>query len=567
MWLTFSGHEAARDFRTRFREASMRNFALTLVAGASLLIQPIAASAQAASEAAQRPARAAPGRGDEPGQTGQAPEMKSERGEQAKAGKLTDADIATAPIHEVAKASHHAVTINGRSIPYTATAGTLTLRDDDGKPTASMFYVAYVAERARGEAERPVTFLYNGGPGSASLWLHMGSFGPVRVETNAPNPASAPPFHVVNNNESLLDKSDLVFLDAIGAGYSRPLGDTPGKTFWGVDQDIDAFARGVTRYVSINHRWNAPKFLFGESYGTPRTAGLVYALQQQGMAFNGVLILSSILNYGVRDSGFDHIYQTYLPSYAAAAAYHHRLAAPPADLPAFLKEVRAFANGPYVAALAKGDDISDAERDAVARQMSAYTGLSEAFLKRANLRVDLQRFRKELLRDQKKTIGRYDSRFTAFDADSAGEGPEFDASDVQVSGPFNAALHDYLERDLGYVTDLTYRPSGQGINQAWDWKHKAPGSQRASQVADTALDLSAAMRENPKLKLYSLNGLYDMATPFFGTEYDINHMNLDPSLKGNVRFAYYPSGHMVYLNPDALKAMKADVAKFYDDAK
>jgi carboxypeptidase C (cathepsin A) len=412
-----------------------------------------------------------------------------------------------------------------------------------------------------------VTFLYNGGPGSASLWLHMGSFGPVRVETNAPNPASAPPFHVVNNNESLLDKSDLVFLDAIGAGYSRPLGDTPGKTFWGVDQDIDAFARGVTRYVSINHRWNAPKFLFGESYGTPRTAGLVYALQQQGMAFNGVLILSSILNYGVRDSGFDHIYQTYLPSYAAAAAYHHRLAAPPADLPAFLKEVRAFANGPYVAALAKGDDISDAERDAVARQMSAYTGLSEAFLKRANLRVDLQRFRKELLRDQKKTIGRYDSRFTAFDADSAGEGPEFDASDVQVSGPFNAALHDYLERDLGYVTDLTYRPSGQGINQAWDWKHKAPGSQRASQVADTALDLSAAMRENPKLKLYSLNGLYDMATPFFGTEYDINHMNLDPSLKGNVRFAYYPSGHMVYLNPDALKAMKADVAKFYDDAK
>jgi carboxypeptidase C (cathepsin A) len=220
-----------------------------------------------------------------------------------------------------------------------------------------------------------------------------------------------------------------------------------------------------------------------------------------------------------------------------------------------------------VAALAKGDDISDAERDAVARQMSAYTGLSETFLKRANLRVDLQRFRKELLRDQKKTIGRYDSRFTAFDADSAGEGPEFDASDVQVSGPFNAALHDYLERDLGYVTDLTYRPSGQGINQAWDWKHKAPGSQRASQVADTALDLSAAMRENPKLKLYSLNGLYDMATPFFGTEYDINHMNLDPSLKGNVRFAYYPSGHMVYLNPDALKAMKADVAKFYDDAK
>ena len=544
----------------------MRNFALTLVAGASLLAQPLAAIAQPA-PTPQRTARPAPPKGDEPAPGADAPMMKSERGEQARANKIIDADIASAPVHEAAKTSHHAVTINGRSIPYTATAGTLTLRDDDGKPTASMFYVAYVAERAKGEAERPVTFLYNGGPGSASLWLHMGSFGPVRVETNAPNPASAPPFHVINNNESLLDKSDLVFLDAIGAGYSRPLGDTPGKTFWGVDQDIDAFARGITRYVTLNHRWNSPKFLFGESYGTPRTAGLVYALQQRGMAFNGVLILSSILNYGVRDSGFDHIYQTYLPTYAAAAAYHHRLASQPTDLTAFLKEVRDFANGPYVAALAKGDDIPPAELDAVAKQMSGYTGLSVDFLKRANLRVDLQRFRKELLRDQRRTIGRYDSRFTAIDADAAGEGPDFDASDVQVSGPFNAALHDYLERDLGYTTDMTYWPSGPGINQAWDWKHKAPGSNRASQVADTALDLSAAMRENPKLKLYSLNGWYDMATPFFGTEYDINHMNLDPSLKGNVRFAYYPSGHMVYLNPDALKSMKADVAKFYDDAR
>jgi carboxypeptidase C (cathepsin A) len=542
----------------------MRRLALTLVAGACLLAQTGVASAQAASEAAQRPVRAP---GAESSRTGQAPEKTSERGERAASNKLSDADIATAPIQEQAKATHHTASINGRSIPYTATAGTLTIRDDDGKPTASMFYVAYVADRGKGEAERPVTFLYNGGPGSASLWLHMGSFGPVRVETNAPNPASAPPFKIINNNDSLLDKSDLVFLDAIGAGYSRPIGDTPGKTFWGVDQDIDAFARAITRYVSINHRWNSPKFLFGESYGTPRTAGLVYALQEEGMQFNGVLILSSILNYGVRDAGFDHIHQTYLPTYAAAAAYHHKLAVQPTDMTAFLKEVRDFANGPYVAALAKGHDISDAEKDAVARQMSAYTGLSVDFIKKADLRVDLARFRKELLRDQGKTIGRYDSRFTAMDMDEAGEQPEYDASDVQVSGPFNAALHDYLERDLGYETQLIYRPSGQGINQAWDWKHKPPGANRPSQVADTALDLSAAMRRNPKLKLYSLNGWYDMATPFFGTEYDINHMQLDASLRGNIRFAYYPSGHMVYLNPEALKAMKADVAKFYDDAR
>jgi carboxypeptidase C (cathepsin A) len=542
----------------------MRRLALTLVAGACLLVQSSAASAQQASETAQRPAA----RASEPeSRTGLAPEKTSPRGERAASNKLSDADIATAPINEVARTSRHSVSINGRQIPYTATAGTLTLRDDDGKPIASMYYVAYVADRGKGEAERPVTFMYNGGPGSSSMWLHMGSFGPKRVETNAPNPASPGPFRIVNNNDSLLDKSDLVFLDAIGAGYSRPLGDTPGKTFWGVDQDIDAFAKAITRYITINHRWNSPKFIFGESYGTTRSGGLAYALQDQGIMLNGVLILSSILNYGTRDSGFDHIYQTYLPSYAVTAAYHNKLAQKPADMTAFLKEVRDFANGPYVAALAKGSDISEAELDAVARQMSAYTGLSVDFLKRANLRVDLSRFRKELLRDQRRTVGRYDSRFTAIDSDAAGENPEYDASDVQVSGPFIAAVHDYTEKELGYVTDLAYRPSGQGINQAWDWKHKAPGQQRASQVANTALDLSVAMRQNPKLKLYSLNGWYDMATPFFGTEYDINHMNLDPSLRGNVRFAYYPSGHMVYLNPQALTQMKADVAKFYDDAK
>ena len=539
----------------------MRRLIVSILAGVAVLSLTDRASAQPTTESYAR----APRKGDEPGQ---AAAMADKKGEPAaKAGKLSDADAVTAPVHEQAKATRHAVTINGRSIPYAATAGTLTLRDDDGKPTASMFYVAYVADRAKGEPERPVTFLYNGGPGSASLWLHMGSFGPVRVETNAPNPASAPPFKVINNNDSLLDKSDLVFLDAIGSGYSRPLGDTPGKTFFGVDQDIDTFARAITRYVTLNHRWNSPKYLFGESYGTPRTAGLVYALQDQGMAFNGVLILSSILNYGVRDAGFDHIYQTYLPSYAAAAAYHHKLANPPTDLTAFLKDVRAFANGPYVAALAKGHDISEAEKDQVARQMAGYTGLSVEFIKRADLRVDLGRFRKELLRDQKRTVGRYDSRFTAMDLDADGETPEYDASDVQVGGPFTSALHDYLEWDLGYVTDLDYRRSGLGVNQAWDWKHKPPGANRPSQVADTGLDLSAAMRQNPKLKLYSLNGLYDMATPFFGTEYDIAHMQLDASLKANIRFAYYASGHMVYLNPEALKLMKADVAKFYDDAR
>lgn len=503
---------------------------------------------------------------DEPGSTGTLVERRSERGQQAGERKISDFDIATAPVNEVAKTSRHGVTLGGRAIAYTATAGTLTIRDDDGKPIASMFYVAYVADRAKGEAERPVTFLYNGGPGSASLFVHMGMFGPMHVLTEAPNAVHTAPYTVTQNPDSLLDKTDLVFLDAIGAGYSRPLGDTKGSAFWGVDQDIDAFARGIQRYVTINHRWNAPKFIFGESYGTTRSAGLAYALQERGLQLNGVLILSSILNYGVRDAGFDQIYLTYIPSYAATAVYHHKAPTPP-DLTAYLQQVREWTRGPYAAALAKGHNISDQELDSVARQMSVYTGLSVQFLKEANLRVDLARFRKELLRDQRRTIGRYDSRFTGIDADAAGEASEYDPSDTGIHGAYVAALHDYLERDLGYATELNYWPSGPGINRAWDWKHKAPGAQFASQVADTAQDLGLAMRQNPHLKLFSLNGIYDMATPFAGTEYDISHMWLDPSLRGNIRFAYYPSGHMVYLNPDALKQMKVDVAKFYDDAR
>jgi len=534
--------------------------ALGLSATASLAQTPAPTNPTAAANASRRD------NPDEPlANVGSVVERRSERGQAAGERKISDADIATAPVHETEKSTRHSVTVAGRTIPYTATAGTLTLRDDDGKPIASMFYVAYTADRAKGEADRPVTFLYNGGPGSASLFVHMGLFGPVHVQTDSPNATHAPPFSIVDNPYSLLDKSDLVFLDAIGAGYSRPLGDAKGSTFWGVDQDIDAFARGIQRYVTLNHRWNSPKFLFGESYGTTRSAGLVYALQERGLQFNGVLILSSVLNYGVRDAGFDHDYIRYIPSYAATAVYHHKAPTPP-DLTAYLQQVRDWATGPYQVALAKGSNISEAELDATARQMSAYTGLSVDFLKRANLRVDLARFRKELLRDQRRTIGRYDSRFTGIDADAAGDSAEYDPSDTGIHGAYVAALHEHLEKDLGYTSDLNYWPSGPNINRAWDWKHKAPGANFASQSADTALDLSAAMRENPHLMLYSLNGLYDMATPFFGTEYDIAHMQLDPTLRNNVRFAYYPSGHMVYLNQDALRQLKVDVAKFYDEA-
>ena len=487
------------------------------------------------------------------------------RAEKARCRKLTDADIATAPIAEVRQVSRHQATIGGKQIAYTATAGTLTLRSDEGAPVASMFYVAYTT----GDPHRPVTFLYNGGPGSSTVWLHMGSLGPVRVLTDSPQPTHNAPYGLANNDSSLLDKSDLVFLDAIGAGFSRPIGDAKLQAFWGTDQDIDAFARAIERWLTVNQRWNAPKFLFGESYGTTRSAGLSYRLQKDGVQLNGVILLSSILNYGRRQPGFDQSLVNYLPSYAAAAAYHHRLAAQPADLTAFLKEVRDFARGPYAIALNEGQDLSEADRQAIAQKMSGYIGLPAGYILASDLRVPPGRFRKELLRDQRRTLGRYDARFTGIDVDAAGEEPEFDPSDTGITGAFVAAFHDYLTHDLGYQTELAYRPTyyaPPGVR--WDFHHDTDdlGGGGGTYDADVALDLSQAMRENPHLLLYSLNGIYDLATPFFGTEYDLSHMQLDPTVRGNLRFAYYPSGHMVYLNPDALRTMKADLARFYDEA-
>jgi len=475
-----------------------------------------------------------------------------------------DPNIATAPVKETSAVTHHTITVDGKPIAYDATAGTLTIRDDQGKPVASMFYVAYVVASGAGDHSRPVTFFYNGGPGSASVWLHLGSFGPVRIVTDAPESTSGPPFRLETNEDTLLGKSDLVFLDAIATGYSRSLGDTKEAKFWGVDQDIDAFARAIMRYVTLNDRWNSPKFLFGESYGTPRTAGLVYALQTKGMQFNGVTILSSILNFGIRDRGFDRSFVSYLPTYAAAAWYHGKIKPKPADLEAFLRDVRAYAAGPYQLALDKGQNLPDDEAEAVAERLSAYTGLSVAFLKENHLRVTLPRFRKELLRDEHRTIGRYDSRFLAIDADDAGEAPETDPASTYSAGPFVAAFHDYITTQLNYRTDLEYRLRAADANKNWDWHHKAPGDVDPQPDIDMALDMAAALRGNPHLQLLSLNGWYDMATPFFQTEYDLGHMLLDPSLRDHVHITYYPSGHMVYLNPEALKLMKADVTRFYD---
>jgi carboxypeptidase C (cathepsin A) len=493
------------------------------------------------------------------------PEKQGEQTEHAAkdAKKESDADTAKAPVEEQSMSKRDTVTVGGRRIAYTVTPGTLTLRDDEGAPVASMFYVAYVADRAKDAPERPVTFFYNGGPGSSTMWLHMGSFAPVHVETPAAQAAGPAPFRITPNPYSLIDRSDLVFLDAIGTGLSRPLGKAKGEDFWGVDQDIDAFAKGIQRYLTISNRWNSPKYLFGESYGTLRSAGLVHALQERGTQFNGVILLSSILNYGIRNPGYDQIYVNYLPSYAAVAWYHNKIPNKPATLEPFLTEVRDWARGPYLAALVRGDELPEADRQAVAQQLSRYTGLSPQFLIESNLRVDLSRFRKELLRDQNRTVGRLDARFLGIDVDSLTDSPDYDAAEAALQGAYTAALNTYLFGQLGYHTDLSYRPNFREINRKWDQKHHAPGAERPMPAADTAIDLGRAMRMNPHLRVLSLNGYYDLATPFGGVEYDLKHLYIDPTLRKNIEFAYFESGHMVYVHPDSLAALKARLERFY----
>jgi carboxypeptidase C (cathepsin A) len=410
-----------------------------------------------------------------------------------------------------------------------------------------------------------VTFFYNGGPGAATIWLHMGSFGPVRVMTQSPEATAPAPFTWVPNEYSLLDKSDLVFIDAPLCGFSRAVGKGVVKDFAGTDQDIQAFKKFIERYITANQRWNSPKFLFGESYGTTRSAGLVAALQNDGVTFNGVVLLSSILNYNIRNPGYDAEAIGYLPSFAAIGYYYKKVKTS-ASMAEWVQQAREFARGPYALALQQGDRLPQAEFDSIAARVALLTGLSEGYVKEARLRISAARFRRELLRNDDRTMGRYDARFMGWDPDDAGETPGFDPSDTGISGAYVGAFHDYIQRELRYISQETYYTSGPGVNTAWEFKHRPSGGRGDQSNPDTAMDLADAMRKNPRLKVFSANGYFDLATPFFATEYDLSHMSLPANLVGNVSFGYYPAGHMVYLNVDALREMKADLAKFYSSA-
>jgi carboxypeptidase C (cathepsin A) len=463
----------------------------------------------------------------------------------------------------------HTVAVDGKTITYTARAGTVALRDQNGQVTARVFYTAYTVDGAN-PLTQPVTFLYNGGPGSSTMWLRMGSVGPVRVHAANAAPSGPPPYTVANNPYTLLDKSDLVFIDMPDSGFGRI---APGKEkeYFGVDQDIAAFGQFITSYLSTFNRWNSPKFIFGESYGTTRSAGLSDWLLNHGVALNGVVLLSSILNFGLDYGNGDPIgggdwpYVLYLPTEAATAWYHNKVPNRPADVATFVAQARQFALGEYLDALYRGDKISNSERDDVTRKLSNFLGLPQQYIRNANLRVSYDKFQRELLRSQGIVVGRLDGRYQTYDLDRAAySGPDWDPTDSSIDAPYTTAINSYLRNDLRYNPPMPYRPNIYDIiysnGGSWDMSHDG------QYPTNVAPDLADAMTQNPRLHVFSANGYYDFATPFFATEYTLRHLNLNPGLQSNISYGFYQSGHMVYLNDTALAQFKNDLAHFYDGA-
>jgi len=459
--------------------------------------------------------------------------------------------------------TEHTIKLAAALLKYKATAGTLIIRNDDDEPIAAMGYVAYTKDGVEA-SQRPLMFAYNGGPGSSSIWLHMGALGPRRIVTTDAEPTPPPPYQTVDNQETVLDVTDLVMIDPVGTGLSRAVGKAKDKDFWGVDQDIDSVARFVVQYVNDNGRWNSPKYLLGESYGTMRSAGLVDALQSKwNMAFNGVVLVSVFVDAKVdfTMAGNDIGYEMFAPSYAAIAWYHHLVNdAPPLD--AFLAQAREFAAGPYAAALAKGDALPDAERKAAIASMARLTGLSPSYLDKANLRVSEGEFTAELLREHAEVVGRLDARFTGVALDRLAQEAHEDPQATAISGAFTAAFLDYLHEDLKFGAGKTYKVEAE-LWRDWDFKHKPPGFPFPLPGAPNLCpDLAHAIAGNPALRVLVLNGYYDLATPFFGTEYTMDHLGLEQKLRGNIEMKYFDAGHMMYLHPPSLAQFKAAVGGF-----
>jgi carboxypeptidase C (cathepsin A) len=463
--------------------------------------------------------------------------------------------------------SQHSVTINGRTLDYTAEAGTFVLHEEDEEGRASqkakIFFVAYTLNNVEEPEKRPLTFSFNGGPGSSSVWLHMGLLGPWRVDLGQDGHLPPPPYRLVENGYSLLDQSDLVFIDPVSTGYSRPVEGEEAKQYHEFQKDIESIAEFIRLYTTRRQRWLSPKFLIGESYGTTRAAALSGMLQEKhGFYLNGIMLVSSILDFQTAffAPGNELPYIFFLPTYAAIAWYHKQLDdSLPEDLGQLLAEVQAFAEGEYAAALFQGARLPPEERAAVAQKVARYTGLTTDYVERADLRPEIHRFVKELLRDQRRTVGRLDGRFTGIDRDAAGEHYEYDPSYANIQGPYTAGFNDYVRRNLQFESDLPYEILTDRVHP---WSYEAHQNQYVY-VADT---LRKAMSINPFLKVFVANGYYDLATPYTATAYTFNHLGIDPSLQGNVWMAYYEAGHMMYIHLPSLAQLKEDLANFLSAA-
>jgi carboxypeptidase C (cathepsin A) len=466
--------------------------------------------------------------------------------------------------------THATVTIDGQKIPYTATAGTLLLYNADHEATASVFYIAYT-EDGVDSGSRPVTFAYNGGPGGASALVDVGGFGPRRVDWPGVDDAEheTPPYRLENNQYSIMKSTDLVFIDAVGTGYSRIVGKGTPKMFYGISEDASAFAQFIQSWVTHYSRWNSPKFLLGESYGTTRNAVLAQDLVQQGVYLNGVIMCSTVLNFGtiVFGRGNDLPYALYLPSYAAEAWYHHRLGAQAGSLDDVIQKARDFAGGPYLTALFAGDKLSDAQRRQTASQLSALTGIPDSLWLASNLRMSLAVFRRKVMGSDNLMTGRYDSRFTLPELQpmlpTPGQG-NAGPSTSAFMGALTATFDSYLADTLGFKSERPYAQTNFGVGGQWDFQFRAPLSELTGGgfVPNVAPSLARAMTNDPGMHVLFNNGYYDMATPFFGTEYTVAHMDLPAEARSRIRFAYYPVGHMLYVNPDAMPMLQKSIDDF-----
>jgi carboxypeptidase C (cathepsin A) len=497
----------------------------------------------------------------------QEPDKPAEKSE--KDAKPADAKPAPEPKEE-SSVTDHTIKIGSQTISYKAAASTTLIKDDKGDPTANIFTIAYTRSDAKDMSQRPISFVYNGGPGSSSIWLHMGAFGPRRVVTTDAGPTPPPPFKMVDNGDCLLDKTDLVFIDPVGTGFSRAVGKAKDKDFWGIDQDVKSLAQFVATYISRNGRWNSPKFLIGESYGTFRSAALGNYLQNHnGMYFNGIVLISSVLDLGTLsfNPGDDMPYVFYVPSYAATAAYHKMLKDAPTDINAFVAEARQFASSEYASALMKGANLSASEKADIAKKLSHFTGLSEDYIIKADLRVNLPQFMAELQRSRGLTTGRLDARFSGPQPDLLTEFANYDAQSTAVEGAFVAAFNSYIREDLKFGKDLTYNTSADGAGRQWDWKRTGGGRNFGFPGSPNVMDdLVEAMITNPHLHVEVENGLYDLATPFFATEFTMNHLGLPENLQKNIHLQYYDAGHMMYLHEQDLSKLKGNIATFLDNA-